>query len=203
MIAIGSKGACILAWGLAILIPVVLVAGVGWPWLERRGELDRKVAADQDQLQRYRRLIATLPGLKAELERTRNNQDVKTLYYDAPTPQLAGAQLQREVQDMVREAGAQLVSTQVLPANEDEQPPRVSVRTQIRGETEALLDVLYRIEHARPFLFVDQLSVRTSARRATPRRSPVRGRASAARRRPDTALTVRLDIFGYAPDRAR
>jgi len=203
MIAIGNKGACILAWGLAILIPATLVAGVGWPWLERRDELDRKIATDQDQLLRYRRLISTLPELKAELERTRDNQEVKDLYYDAPTPQLAGAQLQREVQDMVKEAGAQLVSTQVLPANEDEQPPRVSVRTQIRGETEALLDVLYRIEHARPFLFVDQLSVRTSARRAVPSRSPVRGRAPAARRQPDTALTVRLDIFGYAPDGAR
>jgi general secretion pathway protein M len=193
-----GKGACIIAWGLALLIPAVLVAGIGWPWMQRIEALEREITTGEDQLLRYRRLIATLPALRAELEQVRSNEAVKAFYYDAPTPQLAGAQLQREIQDMVKQAGARLVSAQVLPAKPEEQPPKVSIRTQIQGDTEALFEVLYRIEQARPFLFVDQLSVRSTARRVVRSPARVRGRRTPVRRPPQTQLTVRLDIFGYA-----
>jgi general secretion pathway protein M len=59
------------------------------------------------------------------------------------------------------------------------------------------MDILYEIEQARPFLFVDQLSVRSSARADLPE-SMARGRASRLRVDPSGELTVRLDIFGYA-----
>lgn len=197
MTKVAGRGRCILAWGLAILLPASILVGVGWPWLERKGSLDQEISDAEDQLTRYRRLIATLPELKAELEQVMSNEDVKAFYYDAATPQLAGAQVQRELQDMVKEAGARLISAQMLPTNADERPPKVSIRTQIQGETDALLEVLYQIEHARPFLFVDQLSVRAAARpvaRANPR---LRGRRQLDRQR-GGQLTIRLDIFGYA-----
>lgn len=193
----GGKGACILLWGLVILIPAGLVVGGGWPWLERMGILEREIATAEDQLTQYQRLIASLPGLQAELKQVLSNEDVKAFYYDAPTPQLVAAQMQRELQDMVKEAGARLISAQILSANTEERPPKVSIRTQLQGETEALLDLLFRIEQARPFLFVDQLSVRASARRAARRNPRLR-----ARRAPVQAnrneLTIRLDISGYA-----
>jgi len=189
---------CILAWGLAVLIPAILLFSVGWPWLQRVSSLEMEISDAQEKLTRYRRQIATLPGLQAELEQVRSNEDVKAFYYDAATPQLAGAQMQRELQDMVKQAGARLISAQILPTDAEEQPPRVSIRTQIQGETDALLDVLYQIEHARPFLFVDQLSVRATARSVARRNPRLRGRRSSARQQPQGQLTVRLDVFGYA-----
>ena len=198
MKGLDGQGRCILVWGLTLLIPLTLIVVVGWPWLERLGDLNQTISSGEDRLARYQRLIATLPGLRAELEQVRSNEDVKAFYYDAATPQLAGAQLQRELQDMVKAAGARLISTQILPAKEDEQPPRVSIRTQIQGETDALLDVLYRVEHARPFLFVDQLSVRATARRTLSRNPRVRARRAPAGGRSEAQLTVRLDLFGYA-----
>jgi general secretion pathway protein M len=190
-----SRRRCILVWFLALTIPGVLVTAVAWPWASSMAELDREIATKTDQLQRYQRLLATLPGLRAELAQVQNNQDFKAFYYDAQTPALAGAQLQRELQQMVQAAGGRLISTQILPAPASDQPARVSVRTQLQGDTDALLEVLYRIEQARPFLFVDQVSVRSTSRRVVNR--AVRGRRVPAAVRDAGQLTVRLDVFGY------
>lgn len=191
--------ACVLAWGLALLLPILLVAAIALPWWQRMQGLDEQLARGADQLRRYQGLLATLPGLRAELEREQANDDYKAFYFDAETPALAGARLQSEVQDVVRAAGARPISTQILPVDKDEQPPRVRIRTQLQGTTDQLLDVLYRLEEARPFLFVDQMSIRST----TPRAAPVRRNSRrVVRRAPSQAqvgeLTVRLDIFGYS-----
>jgi len=190
---------CALAWGLALLVPLLLLASVALPWSQRMHELDEQLARGADQLERYQRLVATLPSLRAELEREQANDDFKAFYFDAETPALAGARLQSEVQEVVRSAGARPISTQILPVDKDEQPPRVRIRTQLQGTTEELLDVLYRIEEARPFLFVDQMSIRST----TPRAAPVRRNSRRVVRRSRSQaqvgqLTVRLDIFGYS-----
>lgn len=198
---IGKKGACILAWAAALIIPTVLVLGIGWPWLQYVGTLEREIESLDDQTTRYQRLLQTLPGLKRELDQVRSNDDVKDFYFNAKTPALAGAQLQREVQTMVESSGGRVVSTQLLVSPEDEQPPKVRVRAQIQGTTDALLEILYDLEKARPFLFVDQMSVRSTARRAVANRNRgVRGRQRhrSVRRQPQGQLTVRLDVFGYA-----
>lgn len=198
----GDKRNCILAWTAAIIIPAAVVLGIGWPWLERVRTLESEIESLDDQAARYHRLLRTLPELRSELEQVRSNEDVKAFYFDAKTPALAGAQLQREVQNMVKNSGGRLVSTQILPSAEDEQPPKVRVRAQIQGQTDALLDVLYEIEQARPFLFVDQMSVRSTSRRAPAARGKTRARGRqrhrSVRRRPQGQLTVRLDVFGYA-----
>ncbi|ESQ13842.1 MAG TPA: general secretion pathway protein GspM [Chromatiaceae bacterium] len=195
-----ARLSCLLAWSLVLLIPILLFLA-GWlPWWQRVQALDEQLVSGADQLVRFQRLVATLPGLRAELEREQANDDFKAFYFDADTPALAGARLQSEVQDVVRTAGARPISTQILPVDDKEQPQRVRIRTQLQGTTDALLEVLYRIEAARPFLFIDQMSVRSTTPRARPTRRSSRRRAV---RRPSNQpqvgqLTVRLDIFGYS-----
>ncbi|MGB5832007.1 MAG: type II secretion system protein GspM [Thiohalocapsa sp.] len=190
---------CALAWGLALLIPLLLLLSVALPWWQQVRRLDERLARDTDQLQRYQQLVATLPRLREELKREQENDDFKAFYFDAETPALAGARLQSEVQEVVRGAGARPISTQILPVDKDEQPPRVRIRTQLQGTTDELLEVLYRIEQARPFLFVDQVSVRSTTPRARPQRRQSRRVVRQARGQAQVGqLTVRLDIFGYS-----
>jgi len=193
------KGSCILAWALTLAVPIAVAVAIGWPWLARIGALEEEIGSLDEQITRYYRLLKTLPVLEAELEQVRSNKDVEGFYFDAKTPALAGAELQRQVQGMVESSGGRVVSTQVLPSNKNEQPPTVRVRTQMQGSTEELLDVLYQVEKARPFLFVDQLTVRAPRQttnvdryRNSRVRRPVRERP-----RP-MQLTIRLDVFGYA-----
>ena len=183
---------CTLLWLVVLLVPVGLMAGIGLPWYQRVTDLDARIDGASEQIQRYQRLLAGIPRLRAELERERNNEDVKAYYFDAPTEALAGAQLQSAVQGMVQTAGAKLVNSQFLPAEAKAQPPRVGLRAQIQGDTNALLEILFDIEQARPFLFVDQLSVRSTTRRDR--------RRSSKEPQPQVQqeLTIRIDVFGYA-----
>lgn len=200
--ASNKKAVCLLGWVLVLLLPIAFIVGVIAPWINRIDTLDEQIATSQDQLHRYQRLLTRLPGLQAELEEVKTNEDFKAFYFNAATPALAGAGLQRKIQDIVRSADGRLISTQLLPEQKDEQPPRVRIRTQLQGSTETLLSVLYEIEQSRPFLFVDKVSIRSTARSAQPTR---RQRARRSRRAAAPAaaqkkgeLTVRLDIFGFA-----
>jgi general secretion pathway protein M len=193
-----GRAKCLIAWAALALLPLAIVAAIGAPWWHVNKTLADKIDNNQEQLIRYHGLVATLPALRAELERERANDAFKAFYFEADTPALAGAQLQTEVQEMVRKAGARPISAQILPAAEDEQPSRVRARVQVQASTEQLLEILYRLEETRPFLFVDQLSIRSAPPRA--RLAAARGRRG--RQNPNfnqqmEQLTVRLDIFGF------
>ena len=54
-------GRCLLAWSVAILIPVIMLLAVGVPWLQRMTELESETESVVDQIQRFERLIATVP----------------------------------------------------------------------------------------------------------------------------------------------
>jgi general secretion pathway protein M len=191
----GLRWGCVGVWSAVLLVPLLVLAAILLPWWQRMQALDTDYASHLDQLSRYQRLVATLPGLRKELAREQANDDFKAFYFDAETPALAGARLQSEVQEMVRAAGARPISAQILPVDEEEQPPRVRIRTQFQGTTDELLDLLHRIESARPFLFVDQMSVRST----TPRARSVRRRSARGSlpQREVGQLTIRLDVFGY------
>jgi general secretion pathway protein M len=65
-----NKRFCILAWTLILLTPLALIAGVGCPGPPACvSALKSSIAESEDQIARYRRVIATLPRLQAELER--------------------------------------------------------------------------------------------------------------------------------------
>ncbi|MGA7979958.1 MAG: type II secretion system protein GspM [Chromatiaceae bacterium] len=204
MIALlSAKRTCLLAWAVTLFLPIGLLVAAALPWFDRVQSLDDEIATLQDQMVRYRRLLRTLPALEAELKQVRSNEDVKAFYFDAKTPALAGALLQGQLQDIVKATGARLISTQILPGGgKDEHPARVRIRTQMQCETDALFDVLYGVEQARPFLFVDQLSVRSTARSIVARNPRFRRRAP-VRRPQQGQLTVRLDVFGFALEDAR
>ncbi len=194
-----QRSVCILTWAVTLSVPIAIAVAIGWPWLGRVHALQAEIDTLDEQITRYYRLLETLPALEAELEQVRSNKDVEDFYFDAKTPALAGAELQREVQRMVESAGGRVVSTQILPSTRDEQPPTVRVRAQIQGSTENLLDVLYQVEKARPFLFVDQLTVRAPRQTTTtPRYRGARARRAVRATPRAMQLTVRLDVFGYA-----
>lgn len=192
------KSRCLFAAGVPVLLLLCTVVVILWPWWQHSRELDGRLLRVRDQITQYQRLVATLPRLQQELELVRNRDDTKTFYFAAETPALAGAQLQSEVQDIIRASGARPVSTQILPIDSNEQPPRIRVRIQFQGSIESLLNVLYRIESARPFLFIDQMSLRSSASNVPKRtvRSRRGGDATPPRERDE--LTLRLDLFGFS-----
>jgi len=194
-ITLGKRSRCQLLLSLMILLPLGVISLIAVSWLTEIQILDDQIQTDLERLQRYRGIAATLPALQQALEQERSNDAFKAFYFDADTPALAGAQLQTQVQEMVRTAGARPISTQILPTDAQDDPPRVSVRIQLQGTIEQLFQLLYQVESARPFLLIEQMSIRSQARSSPPPARRVNRRPVA----PDNQdqLTVRLDIFGY------
>lgn len=191
-----SRPICLALLAIAVALPLLILGAIVVPWASRHAALDEAIATNQDQLQRYQRLLRTLPALQAELEQARANDAFEAFYFKASTQALAGAQLQSQVQEIVTSAAGRLISTQIMPVEGNEDPPRIRVRTQVQGSTETLLEVLYRIEQARPFLFVERVSIRSSARPNLANEN-----AALARRRlisnQGGELTMRFDLYGF------
>lgn len=181
----------------AIALTPLLVAAVGLQlWVDAIKVRDMQIEGDLDKLDRYQGLVATLPLLRKALQEARANDAFRDLYFDAPTQAIAGAQLQSEIQEIIRAAGARPISAQVLPGDRNDNPPRVRARIQLQGSTAQLQAVLHRVESARPFLIVDQMSIRSQSR-AVPQVARRRRGMLGGNDSQQGSLTVRLDVFGY------
>lgn len=183
---------CLAALTALVLVPGLLLAAILVPWFERFVELNAEIAQKGEQIARLKRLVEQLPALRAELEQARADDAFAAFYFKAPTQALAGAQVQAQIQEIVKTAGGRLISTQILPPEGQEVPPRIRVRVQIHGSTETLLAVLQRLDQARPFLLIERLSVRSSARPLDlgPMARPVAADQGGE-------LTMRLDLYGF------
>jgi general secretion pathway protein M len=187
---------CILFWGASVTSLIFTLTAVLVPWVLQLRALDQAIESKRDQVTRYQRLVSTLPEVRDALARERETDNLEELSFNAETPALAGAQVQRALQEMLREANARPISAQILPVDAQHQPPRVSVRIQLQSDTAQLLELLLKLEQARPLLFVDQMSIRSSARPESSTQRRVRRRRSPADDAGD--LTVRLDVYGYS-----
>lgn len=192
---------CIIAWLTMASVILAVAAASILPWTFKLLELERSMTKSQDQIVRYRRMVNTLPAVQAALAREQENDELAELSINASTPALAGAQLQRDLQEFVRASEARPISAQVLPVNASDQPPRVRVRIQLQGDTEQLLQLLLKLEQARPLFFVEQMSIRSAAVPAGTAASRSLARRRGARRGQSGQagdLTVRLDVYGYS-----
>ncbi|AHF05124.1 general secretion pathway protein M [Marichromatium purpuratum 984] len=189
---------CLLVWGLAGSLLVGLLALTLLPWWLTLDALDARIASAEDRLGRYQRIAAGLPMLRDELERVRTDPALAGLYVQAATETIAGAELQRQLQQIIAAARGRLISVQLLPTTsaDAEAPTRLHVRAQVQGTTATLFEILYRIEQARPLLFVERLSARSAAQPEQRLRASRAATPSLATA-PEGALMLRLDVFGF------
>jgi len=81
------------------------------------------------------------------------------------TEAVAAAELQRVVKAITANNATQILTTQILPAAEEGDFVRVSLRVRVRGTFEGIVQSVYDIEANQTFLFLDNLSIRNGARR--------------------------------------
>ena len=182
---------CALSLLGTVLAVVLVVAGVVVPWFDRNQRYEEEIDKLTDQLGRYQRMLASLPGLQTTLEQIKADPALGSLYFEGETANLAAAALQNRLKQIVEGAGGALVSSQLLPTHDQSGNSTVNVSLRLSCSTEELQEILYKIESARPLLFIDTLSVRSQQRRRS-----VTGRRGQP---PEVArdLSVRVDVYGY------
>lgn len=100
---------------------------------------------------------------------------------------MAAAELQEQAKIVLDANGAKIESIRVLP-HKDEGPYRqVSVSVQLIAPLRSVKAMLYALESAHPYLFIDNFSIKSP--------NMVAARSDAANE-PD--LVVQLDLTGYA-----
>lgn len=183
----------VLSRSLAVgLLGGVLLAGYGLvlaPVIAAYREVGREIEESQLLLQRYRSLASERPELSARLADLEQQAAKVGGYLKGPSDALAAAELQDYARAVIEGAGGSLRSTQILPVSAtDSKVPvrRATLRIQLRIDIKGLQKLLYQLETGKPYLFVDQLTVRQQRRRRRskePEQEPV--------------LNVSFEVFGY------
>jgi len=157
---LGPKQSRRLAVGLLAGLVVIVVAAVGIPvWLLQR-HYDSSLADYAGKLERYRRIAATRPEAARQLEALRS-KDTRRFFLRPGAPALSAAESQEVVRQLVESSGGRLISLQPPVVKEEGRYRQVTVNVQITANVFAMRKILHAIESHTPYLFIDNLVVRS------------------------------------------
>jgi general secretion pathway protein M len=173
---------------LAILLGIIAAA---WllavqPLIVSFFEHRESIGRSWDMLARYKGLASTRSQLDSSLEKLHAAQKTEDRLLTGGSAQLVGAKLQNSLKEVIESNGSALTSMQILPAREEEGFKRVSISVSLTATIESLQQILYAIENRNPYLFIENLEVRTN------RGSFQRGGEEDSRN-----LQVHFDVYGY------
>jgi general secretion pathway protein M len=175
-----------LAVGLLVVAVVAVAAAVAIPvWLLNH-HYDTALADSLDKLQRYRRIAGTRPQVARQLEAMRE-RDTRRFFLRSGGAALSAAEAQETIRSLVEASGGHLITMQAPASKEEGRYRRVTVNVQLTANIFALRKILYAVETHTPYLFVDNLMVRTQV-------------PSTYKPGPGTEpdMFVQFDVSGYA-----
>jgi general secretion pathway protein M len=175
-----------LASGLLIAAVVVIVAAVATPiWLLHR-QYDVALADNAGKYDRYRRIAGTRPEVAKQLEAMRA-KDTRKFFLRSGAPALSAAEAQEAIRSLVEQSGGRLITMQAPTSRDEGRYRQVSVNVQLTANIFALRKILHAIENSTPYLFIDNLQVRTQV---PPNHRPQPGA--------EPEMFVSFDVSGYA-----
>jgi general secretion pathway protein M len=175
-----------LAVVLLVLAVAVVLAAVGIPvWMVHR-YYDASLADTVDKLERYRRVAAMRPEVTKQLEALRN-KDTRRFFLRSGAAALSAAEAQQALQAIVEGSGARVISLQAPAAKDDGRYRQVTVNVQMTANIFALRKILHAVESHTPYLFVDNLLVRSQV---PGNYKPGPGG--------EPEMFVQFDVYGYA-----
>ena len=155
------------ALALLLVVVVTLVAALAWPtWLLNK-RYDTAMEDSVDRVGRYRRIVAMRPAIEEAIAAVSKREARKQYYWKGSTPALAAAEMQGTVTKIIEANNARVFSSQTLPVQNEPKatpgdPTKVSISIQMTASIVPLQLILHSIETNQPYLFVDQLSVRSN-----------------------------------------
>lgn len=175
-----------LALGLLVAIVIVVVAAVAIPtWLLNR-HYDVALAESLDKLDRYRRIAGTRPQVVRENDAMAARDPAK-FYLRAGALALSAAEVQEAVRGLVQSSGGRLITVGAPVSHDEGRYRQVGINVQLTANVFALRKILGAIEGNTPYLFVDNLTVRTQV--------PANFRPAPGA---EPEMFVQFDVYGYS-----
>lgn len=132
-------------------------------------------------LQRYRQSIGDEPYWVSLQQKLQSGQ-YADLFVEATNRDLGAAKLQQDIKAVAEANGGNVNSIQVLPPAKQHAQQRLGVRINFTIPVERLASVLAKYDHARPYLYLDNLTI--TAPEGMTNAKPVQ-------------LTVKCDFFSF------
>ncbi len=155
------------------------------PLLEYR-ENQRTIADLRERLGRYTAIAAARTADRQSLEKLERRWAQETLTFDEPNTGRAAAALQEKVKSLIDGAGGNLMSTRILPVEEEGAFYRVAAQVRLQATTDNIGPTLMSLESSFPYLFLEQVSM-----------SSRRGRLAQQSSDATVPLNVNLEVSGY------
>jgi general secretion pathway protein M len=142
----------------AAVVLVVLVFALPTWYLYKR--YDRELGDREESLERFRRIAGTRAEVARQLEAMRG-KETRRFFLRPGAAALSAAEAQEIIRGMVEASGARLITTQALPSKDEGRYRFVGAQVQLAANIFALRNLLYRIETNIPYLYIDNLMVKT------------------------------------------
>jgi general secretion pathway protein M len=149
-----------LAVGLLISVVLIISLIVIVPLLSKGLELHKSKNDLMFRLQQFERILATKNTINASMAKIKQQHDQQGYFNSQETDALASAEMQAFIKKTIVDAGGQLSSTQALPVNNKNKFSRITVSVRMKGNSEVLRTVLYKIETSTPLIIIDQIDIR-------------------------------------------
>jgi general secretion pathway protein M len=175
-----------MALGLLVLAVVIVIAAIAIPvWLLNR-HYSSALQANASMLERYRRVAAIRPQAARDLELMRAH-DPKRMFLRSGAAALSAAEAQEALRTFIEANGGRLITMQAPSTRVDGRYRQVTVNVQLTANIIALRKILGAIESRTPYLFVDNLMVRSQV--------PANFKPGAGA---EPEMFVQLDVTGYS-----
>ncbi|HUP29693.1 MAG TPA: type II secretion system protein GspM [Usitatibacter sp.] len=175
-----------LAIGLLVLAIVLAIAAVAVPVWMRHRYYDAAMHENLDKLDRYRRIASTRPEVTKQLEAMRGKESRK-FFLRSGAAAFSAAEAQEAVRAIVESNGGRLITMQAPSSRDEGRYRQVTVNVQLTANIFALRKIIATIEGNTPFLFVDNMMIRSQV--------PANHKPGPGQE-PDMFVT--LDVTGYA-----
>lgn len=117
----------------------------------------------QFQLKKYQKLAATLPQVQSDSQVLTEMNANDDRYLVATSSSLAAAEIQKKLQQIIQQLGANLISMQTLNGKTESGFLPIKMQLHLRLTNEALIKLLYQLESQRPTGFVYNLQIQRQA----------------------------------------
>jgi general secretion pathway protein M len=150
-----------LAITLLVALTVVAIAIVAVPfWLLHR-HYDEAIAESLSRLDRYSRIASTRPAVAEELKAMRG-KETRKFFLRSGAAALSAAEAQEAVRSLIEQGGGRLVTMQAPVTKPGEGHYRqMTANVQLTANIVAARKILNAIETNVPYLFVDNLTMRS------------------------------------------
>ena len=175
-----------LALGLLLIALIALGAVLATPLILVHRHYEQKLEDLKDRMGRYQRLAASRAELTRRLAQMRA-LDGRRFYLKSAVPAPAAGEIQELEKSIIEANGGRLASMQIQVPKDEGVFRRVAVNVQVLGSIGTIQSILRAVETREPFLFVDNLNMRTL-------NSDTAKDAATT----DAGLVVQFDLIGYA-----